>query len=400
MMSEYPRRNLTTHVGAPVEMVPVETIDLIDAPDALRDLVTIDVIHDGNVIPEECLIDKNGESISLEEIDAEYVRERDWGASLVAERIAARLGLGHYTRVNIARVLMDFGRFPGSTEDKAEHLRRFAINYPFSTYLSYKQKKHVLEAYYDGISNNLELSLLNKPIKIAIHTYDQYNSTGTERPATSLITRVLGYQRESRMPDGIFDPLFPDILAESTADRVLRDRLSLTLEKAHIPVSHNYPYLLPEGSLEVRFQVWAYFMALRRHFEEIHPETADSSAYKRVWNLLLDTNLRSSESESLRSFLHMYRRPPVGQEAVFDEAAKAYEHLYRFCKGPGKLFAKEYRSSASRASSLGIEVRKDLVTEFDEEMNPIAVKWDSLAHVADTIAEGIAIYLRSDRPMV
>ena len=42
-----------------------------------------------------------------------YYYERDWGASMVAGEIASFLGLpGHYS-VNVARVLMDFGRFPG-----------------------------------------------------------------------------------------------------------------------------------------------------------------------------------------------------------------------------------------------------------------------------------------------
>ena len=100
-------------------------------------------------------------------------------------------------------------------------------------------------------------------MKIAIHTYDRYIESGTERPATSIMTRSIGYQTESEMPFGLFDPLYPDVLSEFTADRVLRDRISLTLEKKQIPVAHNYPYCLPEGSLEVRYQVWAFFHALQ-----------------------------------------------------------------------------------------------------------------------------------------
>ena len=33
------------------------------------------------------------------------------------------------------------------------------------------------------------------------------------------------------MPEGMFDPLFPDVLADYTVDRVLVSRISLALEK-------------------------------------------------------------------------------------------------------------------------------------------------------------------------
>ena len=56
-------------------------------------------------------------------------------------------------------------------------------------------------------------------------------------------------------------------MAEFTVDQILRDRISLTLEKG-IPVAHNYPYLLPEGSIEVRHQVWRFFKWLQTHFEK------------------------------------------------------------------------------------------------------------------------------------
>ena len=95
------------------------------------------------MIPEEFTLDENGKPIPEEHLDA-YYYERDWGASMVAGEIASFLGLpGHYSVSQGARVLMDFGRFPGPTPKDADHLHRFALNYPFSKLLSYQQKKRV-----------------------------------------------------------------------------------------------------------------------------------------------------------------------------------------------------------------------------------------------------------------
>jgi hypothetical protein len=361
----------------------------------LRPLVIVDVIHDGHWIPAEFLIDAAGEPIELERIAPDYVRERDWGASAVAEGVARRLGLDAYARVNVARVLLDFARFPGSTPRHAEHLHRFAINYPFSQLLSYRQKKQVLEEYYDGISDTFEAFLSGRLIKIAVHTYDQYNDSGTERPAMSIMTRSVGYQNDSEMPAGLFDPLYPAVLAEFTADRVLRDRMSLTLEKARIPVAHNYPYLLPDGSLEVRYQVWAFFRALRDAFETAHPETLGDRAYQMVWEMLFDTNLRSSESEALRSYLHMYRRPPTSFEDAFARAEDAYEHVERFCEESAD-FIERYRFSRQRTSSIAIEVRKDLACELGPEGVPVAIRQENVDLIAATLADAVSTYFRED----
>lgn len=398
-MSEYPLRDLTTTPHEWLEAVEVEPVDVLDVPQSQLDLLSIDVIHDGRYIPAEFLVEGDtGRPITIEELEPDYIRERDWGASLIAARIAARLGLPRIWRVTVARVLMDYGRFPGSTEANAAHLERFAINYPFSERLSYRQKRRVLEDCYDNISAQMERVLAGKLIKIAVHTYDRHNPSGTERPATSLLTRTLHYQNESELPAGLYDPLFPDVLAEFTSDRILRDRISLSLEKALIPVAHNYPYCLPEGSLEVRYQVWAYFQALREVFEEVAPDARGDEAFELVWSMLLDTNLRSSDSEALRSTLHMFRRPPVGREALFERAADAYARLCAFARGEqGLQFVQTYRFSPLRASSLGVEVRKDLITRFDDEGRPIGVKWANVRFIGDTLATAIATYLREDR---
>lgn len=396
-MDDVLRKQLTTTPHPLVETIAVPGPD--ESGSALgefaRRMVVIDVIHDGHWLPAEFGVDAEGRPIDLQQIKPDYVRERDWGACHVAERLAQSLGIDNYMRVNVARVLMDFARFPGSTPRNADHLHRFAINYPFSKLLSYRQKKRVLEDYYDGVSEALEAQLAGRLVKIAIHTYDQFNESGTERPAMSLMTRSIGYQTESEMPAGLFDPLYPDVLAEFTTDRVLRDRISLTLEKKQIPVAHNYPYLLPEGSLEVRYQVWSFFRALRDAFEKDHPETRGQKPFEMVWEMLFDTNLRSSESEALRSYMHMYRRPPVGQEDAFAAAEEAYEALEEWASSR-REFVERYRFSRNRTSSIAIEVRKDLVCDLGPDGVPREVKWDNVRLVADTLAEAIATYFRKD----
>lgn len=397
-MSDVPRRDLYLAAEQPlVEHVPVDPHGSFELPEEARAQILIDVIHDGHWLPPEFLVAGDGREIRPEQLQPDYVRERDWGASAVAEHLVGALGLGSYLRINVARVLMDFARFPGSTPRDADHLHRFAINYPFSTLLSYRQKKRVLEQYYDRVSEAFETALVGKLVKVSIHTYDQYNRSGTERPAMSLMTRSIGYQTNSEMPAGLFDPMYPDVLAEFTADRVLHDRISLTLEKRQIPVAHNYPYLLPEGSLEVRHMVWSFFSALRGAFERAHPERVADPSYQMVWAMLLDTNLRSSDSDALRSYLHMYRRAPPGREALFDAAADAYDAVREFCHRRADV-VNRYRYSPLRTSALAIEVRKDIVCELGPDGVPMRLRPDNVALVGNTLADAIATYFREDRP--
>ncbi len=369
-------------------------------PAEYRPLLMIDVIHDGRLVPPEFLLDPDGVPFGSEVFYDDYVRERDWGASIVAARLADQLGLDGYYKVNTARVLLDFGRFPGSTTHHAKHLQRFAINYPFCDLLDFRQKRRLLEEHYDEISAGMDQALEGKLLKIAVHTYDKYNPSGTPRPHVSLVTRSVGYRIDSETPLGLHDPMFPAVLGEFTADRVLRDRVSLTLEKHGIPVGHDYPYLLPEGSPEVRSQVWSFFQFLRSRFEAAHPETLERSEYQLVWEMLLDTNLRNSESETLRCHIHTFRRAPRGRVREFARAQQAYEAIDAFCRADDQAIVSEYRYSKNRHSSLGIEVRKDLVWDFDERGHPIRPNPDNALAIADVIAEGLAIYLREDRKAI
>ena len=124
-------------------------------PEQYKKLIAIDVIHDGVYIPPEFMKDKEGQSINTELIQENFIVERDWGANLVAARIAQKLGLEAFCTVQTARCLLDFGRFPGSTRSGASHLGRFAINQPFSDKLNIRQKRNLLRHHYDRISDIL-----------------------------------------------------------------------------------------------------------------------------------------------------------------------------------------------------------------------------------------------------
>jgi hypothetical protein len=384
-----------TTEGAAFEHINLEpTGDLCPAP--LRSQLIIDTVHDGSMIPSEILstpgIQKLADSGALY---TGFVAERDWGANMFASDLARSLGLDRYYRVNVARVIMDFNRFPGSTHPGTHPLERMAINAPVSEVLGHDSKAKILETYYDEISARMESALSSKLIKLAIHTYDEHNVTLTQRPEISILSRSHSYQSNSRMPFGHFDPMYPDVLAESSASRVLRDRIALTLERAGLVVEHNYPYCLPDGSIEIRAQVWYFFRHLQEMFEGAHPETKTNAAYRSVWTLLLNTNLRDAYSETLFSFLHRFRKPPEDRFKEFTAADRAYEHISSFLSDrPGLVDA--YRNSSLRPSTLSIEIRKDLLWRF-EDGRPVEPLRENSRRLARRLAEAVATYLAEDR---
>lgn len=391
-----------TAADLPYEVVPVEPDPAGGPlPEEHRGRVSIDVIHDGWVLPAVYLRGGDGAPVESEAaLVAEFEKERDWGASLVAGSLAAALHLPSFFRVTTARSLLDFGRFPGITHEGADYLRRYAINYPFSERLGFQEKRSLLEEHYDGISEGMDGHIRGRLLKIGVHTYDEHNPSMTRRPAVSLLTRSLGHQEDFELSQGVFDPLFPGQLVEYTADRILRARIALCLEEAAIYTADNYPYALPEGSVEVRSQVWFYFQYLRARYEAAFPpngEDADPRAPRNlVWSMLLDTNLRSSESELLRSYLHMYRRPPSGLEGVFQRARMEYERIRAFAEADDHQLMKDFRGS-ERTSSLGLEVRKDIVWHF-EGGRPVGPKPDAARVVARVIADAIRSYFDYDLP--
>lgn len=396
-------REINIDGGEPYETIAVDNDpDGFPCPDEYKDKIMIDVIHDGNHIPEVFLKKADNKSKNFKEtLQASYCHERDWGAEIVAAYLASALHINSYFRINIARTLLDFGRFPGITHQSADHMQRFAINYPFSECLSFEHKKNILEDYYDIISKGIEDIAKNKILKIAIHAYDTRNPNNTKRPAVSIVTRSHGHQKGLDIPVTMFDPLVPDTLAEMTADPILRARIALTLEEAAIPVADNYPYTLPEGSVEVRSQVWFFFRYIQQKFETSQPQNPDAPEHKRkarkmVWDMLLDTNLRSTQSEALRSYLHMFRKPPKGENKTFQHARIEYEKITQFMKNNNNEIANQYNNFIDRPSSILIEVRKDLIWTFNNN-RPVTPIFKNAQLIAKTIALAIQMYLIIDR---
>ncbi|MEM9694002.1 MAG: N-formylglutamate amidohydrolase [Myxococcota bacterium] len=386
----------------PYEFVAVEPAGDAPIPEAFRDRILVHTVHDGSAIPARFLHHEDGSPrLDSETVENRYIEERDWGANLVASQIASAMGLPGYGRVRLARVLLDFNRFPGSTphDDAVLPLNRLAINHPFARVLAHEEKFDLLERYYDGISSRLESEFFRERLlTLAVHTYDELNPTQTRRPHLSLLSSVKGYQEESRMPLGVFDPLYPDVLGESTCSRILRDRVSLTLERNGFRVSHNYPYALPAGCVEVRTQVWCFFRYLKKRFLAEHPETENDRSYGAVWNLLLNTNLRSQQAESMRSYVHRFRKPAPERADEFRTVRQAYERLEAFLERSSVV--QDFRRSPDRPSSLGLEVRKDLLCTFDDRGRPLPLRpseRETAAHIGRLVAFAINTFLTTDR---
>ncbi|MSP24317.1 MAG: hypothetical protein EXR75_03965 [Myxococcales bacterium] len=390
-----------TRCDEPYELVAVTPLGSDLLPEPLRPRVLIHTVHDGDALPVEFLTRRDGSPISDPvELERRYIRERDWGANLVASKIASALGLGGYVRCNIARVLLDFNRFPGSTPPlNHDPLERLAINEPFASGLDHAQKLTLLERYYDQSSELIESSWLDgNLIMLGVHTYDERNQSQTIRPDISLVTCSHSYLRESRMPFGVFDPLYPDVLGESTCSRILRDRISLNCERTGFRVLHNHPYALPEGSIEVRAQVWYFFDYLRRRYIESHPETRHCPAHALVWLMLLNTNLRVHDAETLHGYLHRFRKLPEDEITRFQDAQAAYDRVVAFLDGE---VLRDYRRSTERPSAIAMEVRKDLLCDFDSKTGrplPLTEEQANRATViGHTIASAIRIYFETDR---
>jgi hypothetical protein len=354
-------------------------------------------LHDGDRVPSELY--ENGELQAMASdgrVEQAIASVRDWGADLVAGHLASALGISGYHRVGVARAIVDFNRFPGLTREGSRHVERLALGGPLADAMTAKQRRHVLSSHYDAISERVDELVDDQLIILSVHTYDERNSTHTQRPEVSLLSRSDSYQRDSHLPFGLFDPLFPDVLTESSAKRVLRDRMALTLEKAGIYVEHNYPYCLPDGSIEIRSQPWLFFLKLRVVFEAANPETQNDPAFSTVWEMLSNTNLRRADAGALSRYLHRFCEAPEGQEPEFQAAAAAYDVICLFL-GARPNFVHEYRRSLDRTSAITVEVRKDLVWNFDAQGRPLRPNEAQGERIGRLLAGGISTFLHHDR---
>ncbi len=368
-------------------------------------------IHDGHVIPMD--IYNAMDTAGQQNLDRTFINERDWGANAVARRLGEKLGLSRIGKVELARCVMDFGRFPGISPPESNHLTRHSINLALKG-LKRPVMRRIM-GYYDQISqcmaNQLEEMLPDAEIsrrellQLAVHTYDEHNLSGTRRPAVSLIFQPQSYRDNARLPSELFDPLLPHQMAEFTCDRTLAYRIAVTMERRYIPSGINFPYSLPEGSVELRSQVWFFFRYLRsryaRYLESEGIET-NQEVLNLVWSMLLNPNRRDLHTRVLKAWLHDFPRipPDSGLSAVFpfQEAESIYEDIQRrLVKHPEMVNA--YRFAAARPSSLAIEVRKDWLMEGANTLQgflPQRIREDKLEEVTDALSEAINNYLEFD----
>ncbi|MEM1181205.1 MAG: N-formylglutamate amidohydrolase [Acidobacteriota bacterium] len=379
-----------------VEVVPVDPSQPADLSD---DDILIFTIHDGAQVPRHLWGERSEEVLSRPDMVAAYVRERDWGANVVAEQLARQLGLSGYARVNLSRHIMDFGRFPGTSSVGENYLMRHSLFPPAELLLTEDAIHDLLARYYDGISQAITQHFANKRITIAIHSYDPYNANGTERPKIGLVTRSLSYQNESTIHPYVFDPLFPAILCEAVSDRALTYQVLLDLEKHGHHTALNYPYLMPEGSVEIRAQVWFFFRHLREHFIRTFPESRDRAEYQRVWQLLLDVTRRSPDCERLRAYLHRYRAAPAGLEELFQRCRGAYARIQEFLGTHRQALVDEYRYAPERPSCLGVEIRKDQLCWVDADNGTVEKRRGAgdFAHEVATIFAGSVLSYVDDK---
>ncbi len=360
------------------------------------DQALVFTIHDGDQLPRHLFGERTEEILALPETQTAFLQERDWGANLVARHLAREVGSSGYARINLARVAMDFGRFPGTSSVGEEYLRRHAIFPPLEHHLSEESRYEILRRYYNGAAQAFVRYIAGPRVTVSVHTYDPLNHTGTRRPQVSLVMRSLEYQQTSTMPPYIFDPLFPPELCEATCERLMTYQALADLERGGWYTALNYPYIMPEGSVEIRAQVWLFFRYLRREFLGAFPEARDQPGYVRVWQLLFDVIRRSTDAERLRGYLHRYREAPRGAEKVFAEARHAYGEVGRFLSSNRDFLLDGYRFSGDRLSCLGIEVRKDLLCEIDRErrrIRPHADAEENARRIAACIAPAIRSYL-------
>lgn len=365
----------------------LDAVELVgtEAPGAQAVVLTI---HDGDAVPRHLFGEETEAIFARPDIADAHFLERDWGANVVARELSRALGLGCFLRVNLARVILDFGRFPGASGHGVEYLLRKAIYPPIEGLLEPEVKHELINRYYYGISDGLTRQVADKMLLLDVHTYDARNGSGTDRPEISLINRSLEYQQTSTIPPYLYDPLFPAHLCESTCDRELVYEALLAFQRAGRYVSKNYPYAMPAGSVEIRAQVWFFFRYLRQRFTAAFPETRDQPAYQHVWQMVLDVTRRSCDAQSLRGYLHRFREVQTGSEALFAEARCAYREIRRFLEHDGSEVVREYTFASGRPSCLGIEVRKDLLCHLDRARGEVRLRDD-----AQTVARQIAALL-------
>lgn len=360
-------------------------------------LCSVDVIHSGHLVPPDFYNRFAQDEVGLVEA---YNRERDWGADFVAHALVTQLGLSGYYRVNTARVFVEVGRFPKPFYRRPrltpldQPFNRIAFTEPYSARLNESEREAALMAYYDPVCEVMESLVTSKQVKVAIHTYDPKNQSGTPRPDISLLHIPKDYQDQSCLPEGAFDPLFPQHLAQSTASPRLVYSLALRLLDGGLETFTNLPYTLPAGSIEVRANVWAYVQHLQCAYQRVYPVTQDDPAHQQIWQMLGNTNARRASTHQLRHYLHNGNGTTDGYHP---NLRQVYANIQQFAQDNHHTLIENYQHDHKRPNLLAIEVRKDLLfKDYKANFGKLThdhVNWDKIDQIASLLAKGIQKYL-------
>ncbi|MDJ0973569.1 MAG: hypothetical protein QNJ98_03850 [Planctomycetota bacterium] len=382
----------------------------IDAPYELRGTrpdtlaawdrhVIVDVIHDGYRIPPSLtpFFDDDGEL--RQDVRDAFMRERDWGAAALADRLAYHLGLRGYYSIQAARVVCDYNRFRGRSVREAGHVGRHALFPPASELLTPEEGEAALKACFDPVSKavfdrahecfNGEPIATSRLLRITAHTYDDRVGEGHRRPKASLIFTPFEYHEASRLPSGAYPPVFHDRLAEFTADRALAYRIALMLEKNYLPVAVNSPYFLPLGGAEMRLQVWCYMQHLRQAVERLGTPD-DVSRFEPLWPVLSHVD------------------EPWSTREISADVHKLLDELERFVESHRYEAVERYRYSAYRPNAIEVELRKDRIWEGSWQTmadghqafvpEPGGMNLEEIDRAASVLAQGVRKYLVEDQP--
>ncbi len=417
-----------------------------DSDMALRDAsILIDTIHDGYLIPPGVEAEYARDRSFQAEFHRTFNDERDLGAFNVCFALAAFLGLDRFYRVTVARNLLDFGRFPGVSPPEEAHLDRLSIFGPLAPYLvQHGLVDGVLEIY-DSISAEIESAIeatiegdlerrareegaglpfrredlvgsldhaRHHFLRIAVHTFDP-KAAGEygKRPEVALVHRSRSIEEEGRVPRGAYSGFLPERLLAFTADRLLKAAVTTSLEAAWVPEFSDYPYKLPDGSVEMRMQIWLWYRYLRACFERhqtaakleklkmkdkaielVTPGKKESdwkTPYELFWMALSNPNQRHLYTRIIHGFLNHRTFPHELPAAQLDpedlqELLGEVSDFYRDHKGE---VARRYRYGGARPSTIVVEVRKD-----------IAVDPEGSARVGAAIAAGVRDYYETWLP--
>ncbi len=366
----------------------VAPLTLVGDPDT-TDPICLFTLHDGDVIPSNALGPHTELIAARSELTAAHIRRRDWGANLVARELAEVLGLACRAHVPLARVLLDAGRFPGVSSSGVPPAARRAVSPPLADLITGEIKHHIIVEYYDEIARGLARWLKRAQIILDVRTYTPDQPGCGASSSIEIITRRMRYPAHEQPPGTVFDPLFPSALFGPNCNRSLMLQAVVNQAPDARAARLDHAYYMPEGSVEIRVQVWAFFRFLRRRFTEAFPKTHHDVAFRKTWAMLLDITRRSLDAELLRGYLHSYREAPPDQQTLFVDARRAYAKIGRFLDLHEDTLVHGYRFSTERPSCITVEVGKDLFYDLDTERGTTRRRDDATDN-ARTVAQSIA----------